>query len=622
MYPEQYADGFAKSPDLVREEASHEIRMLNADGLVKPSQWGNFLKSEAKIISNFLKASSDNFVAKIQFALSENSGYEQKPSFFRNEINNAIKNGVIKGDKINTVNGYLNSYTKRFKAEHEKRGLLIQGANLRLHNIPISDPKIKSAINKEQGNIQIEFIGSNGALQKDVPNILDVDEIKREASIKKTVENSYSKGVLHPHLKDVFNSTSWLQTEDDFKLVMSAWKSYMMHAVNKDRKNGEWEALSIAKQNGVNVVLMQQAHLYGFEHTKKLSQGGTSSSDRKLSALGADGANFDERFMDLFNEVIVDQSWYEWVFGEDYVTSGQRDNLNIYNTQTGTNSLSGALMSNPRVKNLIMNKATAIFNSNKYAQNEEGMKLSIVSAMSDLSGTIGLQDMPNGTKEWTMFPIVTQAKASAGHVPIDWDNETWKKRIITDAIEKSQIKNAAYSPKMIDAINDGKLVFIVNETYGSKPDYSVFVEMDNERHKILNNYSYNFFKSNDYDDYNSAINQIENSWWRNLISSIPGAKPWIVDQTVSDWAENNDFDSTIKKLVYAYNTMGSYINMKYPIGTVDLSSAPTIASGFENDAQATVKPDRDFIHKFTIPPITKKDRKAIEAWLENWITGY
>ena len=68
--------------------------------------------------------------------------------------------------------------------------------------------------------------------------------------------------------------------------------------------------------------------------------------------------------------------------------------------------------------------------------------------------------------------------------------------------------------------------------------------------------------------------------------------------------------------------MGSYINMKYPIGTVDLSSAPTIASGFENDAQATVKPDRDFIHKFTIPPITKKDRKAIEAWLENWITGY
>ena len=71
--------------------------------------------------------------------------------------------------------------------------------------------------------------------------------------------------------------------------------------------------------------------------------------------------------------------------------------------------------------------------------------------------------------------------------------------------------------------------------------------------------------------------------------SIPGLKSWIVNSTASDWAENNDFDSTIKKLAYGYNLMSNFINNKLDT---------------------------------KLPPITKEDRQAVQNFLEIYLTGY
>lgn len=594
QFPENYATEELSADD-VRSLASLEIKFMKSNNLIDEKQYSQFLTTDRKITAEIIKSQNLNFTQSMKFQMENDPSFFKKPSYFSTLLKERIKSGKFNdGTKINQVTALIREYAKKHKAYHAEQNLIQIGLNNRIRNIPNTNPKVIAALEKSMGGDIINYqsdkqdgLGFSSVQKQSPPNIMSDEDNLRTQSVGLTISRSYSTGILHPHLKDQFLGTSWVQNEDDFRKIQSAWVSFVNESVKET--GSAWMARNMAQKAGVNLSLMTSAKDQGFETTKKLSQLITSSSDRKINSIGGNKV-FGDSFDTTFKEVIRDESWYEWVFGREYVSSGQQDKLDLYKDQTETNSLSEALLNNSRVRKLIVDRTQSIFETNPFAQGEDGLKRSIVQAMSELTGVIGLQDTPQGP-EWTMFPIVQTAKASAGNVPLDWDNDEWMNRVKTDTIEKLLTTNAVYSPEMKSAIEDGRLLYIYNDNSGSTPSYTVYVDMDDglQPKEVFKNYKYNFFQSNDNEDYKNALAEIKDSWWRNLMYSIPGLKSHIVNSTASDWAENNDFDSTIKKLAYGYNLMSNFINNKLDT---------------------------------KLPSITKEDRQAVQNFLELYLTGY
>jgi hypothetical protein len=240
-------------------------------------------------------------------------------------------------------------------------------------------------------------------------------------------------------------------------------------------------------------------------------------------------------------------------------------------------------------------------------QNDVGVQLAIRKAVVDVAGNIGLNVDSEGNSSLTFNPWYSQASSSLG-ANADVVDGGVEGSFFREIRRMSTRSDLAMDEDLRAAImdEDNVISIVPDQQYGADQTYSAFIQVGDEKTKILSDFHYDFRKTMDYPIMQAAVARIKNSTVKRFFSNMSSVAPYIVkdvsEQIISDLGEDSPF-----------MTFTDESNFR---GIMELM----------NDAQKAVKPVVGFVNKSIADQIDTRsidegDVAIIRAWLAGEFDG-
>lgn len=538
-------------------ESAQSLNDMYINGSIDAKQRGVALGKIAARSAAIQKQGGSMAVAQLKIEMGETGGFLLSPQHYINMEQDLRDKGIIGEEKGSLISGkewggMVNSYTVGWKKNVERQEVAISAMRKVRGGLTLNKAEIDYM--RKQAPSTVTDINGN-----DVPlDILSQDPFVREQSIKTVAGYFVNTNVLSELGLDLLSDIEGVTDQNYFDTAMQLFSSIVKSY--PDIKGGDLGALSALESQGVDIATLDIGRLAGMNAIMDMKNS-RSSTTRNLNSININQMSDDEFFKKTFEEAVQDDSILNFVgrtmFGLNMVpyngpTGEFRSMLDQIKSQSGVSTITGAVFADQRIMNIIKQTAENEFARGNVTNDKQGYKVAILKGISTLFGDIGLEKKADGSVVWALHPILREANSTTGARPIEVSYD-----MIMEDIQSVVLSTpAASSSDFSDAIANKQFEVEVNTVYGKEPDYTVFVVQNGKRTRVLNSYRYNFETSIHNEDYNNALNKIENSRVKKFWKALPGMDSIVVSQSFKNYAQNRNVDSLLVDLARAYNNAG------------------------------------------------------------------
>lgn len=596
----------------VRENALTRAESMR--GLVPNSKFKGLVKARNKSILDDIKSAGDNAFALIDQNMSEAGGYRITPTEFSNMENMLIDKGFIGEGKNMTLTSWR-SKVRQYGADYKK------------HETEQQELRTAISVASTTGNTTQK---QRQALLKAFNPMLDADNEGRtlfheDADIR---ENNYQKVIayslkykhVHPEIANALKTLGQATNDQEsfdvslqlFNKLHDSFSLGINNAGTKGLGVGDLMADKMLSDSGVDIMPFFVARELGFPafSAMKAAELKFTSGTRVSNSLDAK-VTIEQSIEENFNTAITSSDLIE-SFANNFGTGSDRNPahlaaLDSLESSHPSGDLSTAVIRDSRFRSYLISQVKANMITHGLPQNDVGVQLAIRKAVVDVAGNIGLNVDSEGNSSLTFNPWYSQASSSLG-ANADVVDGGVEGSFFREIRRMSTRSDLAMDEDLRAAImdEDNVISIVPDQQYGADQTYSAFIQVGDEKTKILSDFHYDFRKTMDYPIMQAAVARIKNSTVKRFFSNMSSVAPYIVkdvsEQIISDLGEDSPF-----------MTFTDESNFR---GIMELM----------NDAQKAVKPVVGFVNKSIADQIDTRsidegDVAIIRAWLAGEFDG-
>ena len=528
-FPENFNPG--KSQDETVLNAIMNIGIMNRDGKLTIANKTEFFKWQKERDQKAIESKNNTMVFEIQNRMSPLGGYITPPEYFQSLTDKMVASGIINDDpklgglKLDQWQNDLSAYAKAYKTESKKTDKLSKAMeSINNGTIPSYDDQIVLE------EIEPKTIIIDG---KDTKEKLDImSPTTGEDALDTVVRYSAQNKLIHSSLKRLFRNFPTSENEEYFDRGVQAFnKLYNTFKMNGS-SNFELESIfSVSKIP--NYDLMMQAGVFNQKTVNSLATKrllpDNSSVQRTINSFVPPETTQEAHFRATlpksfesdndFKELIASLNIFSSVanFFDEATTPYEvsvQDELMIDKLKQGSgiNSLSSAILKNPHVEKIIMERAYDIM-ANGRVDGHEDFRSAIRESISSLGDSIGIGRNEDGDFEFQLFPIMKSAQESAGSHPVTIKEADLVQDVISKLDPPEGFLRSKELSALIEDVNNGdaKIVFIPNRPFRPRNSYSAVVAYPDKKYQLLHsNYNYDFNNSAQSNVFNEVMKDFEN----------------------------------------------------------------------------------------------------------------
>ena len=543
---------------------SQEITQMYIDGKIDIARYRRFFEIQSKRSLNYAKEQGDLAFANVEiamknFAITPQDLVEIGERFIENGLIGRVQTAKMEADRWAEK---IASYQKDFVANQTRLNELHHIASRAGRGIPISATEASKLENNQPMTVNINDEAGNSVTV--MADVFSPNPDVRDASLAAAVSWFKRTGHVHSSIANALKNPQHIKDDAAFDAVVSFYHTFVNSAVGEDIKNGKIFAESAMMKAGVNTAFFETARLLGpGVREQYLALSDKSSAERTLRSFYGN-QDQEEYFTAQFNKhAKPDADLFNWnlllggvIAGTKAVSEGQgvekfEPYNNLYRRFASESGLdvNEAILADPRMKKLILDRVNYYIVTDQVIAGEEGYASAIHMAMYDIMDDVGLQENAEGEIEWVVHPILKEAISTVGDrgVVIDYDD------VKSDVHSVVSTMPSLQDPATADAIRERNFVFDANVGFGDKPTYRVSVVVNGRKVPLLANYRYDFRYSIHNDDYNETLENIQNDTLSKIWRSLPGFDPVVLRNRFNTIKDYNDSEEVLAPLIRLYN---------------------------------------------------------------------
>lgn len=549
--------------DIITDD-SQQINQMYIDGKISTKQYRSFFEVQSKRSIQYIKEQGDIAFANVEiammnFAVSPQDLVTIGERFIEDKL---IGQGPTAKMKADDWAMKIGQYQKDFIQHQTKINELHHIAGRANRGIPITATESLKLEENQAMTVNVNDEEGNTVTVK--ADVFSTNPAVRNASLAAAITWFKKTGHVHSSIATALKNPQHIKDDIAFDAVVSFYHSFIDNAVGADVQNGRIFAENAMMKAGVNTAFFETARLLGpGVRDQYLALGDKSSADRTLRSFY--GTQDQEEYFtaQFLKHAKPETDLLNWNFllggvvaGTKAVKEGQGyEKFEPYNilyrrfaSESGLN-VSEAILADPRMKKLILDRVNYYIMTDQVIAGEEGYASAIHMSMVDIMDDVGLQENAEGEIEWVVHPILKEAISTVGDrgVVIDYDDVKSDVHSVVSSMPSLQ------DPDTAEAIRERNFVFDANVAFGERPTYRVSVIVNGRKVPILANYRYDFRYSIHNDDYNETLENIQNDTLSKIWRSLPGFDPWVLRNRFSTIKDYNDSEEVLAPLIRLYN---------------------------------------------------------------------
>lgn len=553
-----------------RDSAQSQIRAMNDNMLLEPTEWRTFLKANNKVVSKTLKAAGVQMMSNIDMQMSKSMGYKTHPSVFREMEGQLIAEGVVGEGKAVTLKEWrskLDTYSNNFATADKKRRDTMaamtkaeNGMKLNEKDRSLLVQAAEVVFERDPGNESIFFHSKQ--------------EVKDE-NFKKAIQFSMKYKMIHPEMVNAINGLhNSIADEETFNTSIAYFNKLYQTMFTNMSSEGVYQSPSLRLESmlsdaGINVSEFAFARQVGYkkwQSTQGLKTEVTSGGRIARSFESTFGADIGTVISNNIGKAIEGSAIAEtllnntfWDSQRDPKALGVIDQLLDSAPFGASVNESDLIITDSRLSEYLSRAVPSIMISNQYQQNDENVRFAIRKAIVDISGSLGINFDEDGVPSLGFNTWYKQASASIGA----------NADVIEGGVEGSffrEVRRHALRPDV--AIDDklrgmlendeGVIKVYPDNLYGDEQTYTIFLQTEEgENIKILSEFSYDYKNSLDYAVNQVAINRVKNSTFKNFLSHADIIKPSVLRKVHEDILKDYNNDANLVGLNEPENFIGA-----------------------------------------------------------------